>query len=88
MARLPESLRPYTGPMDTNASHQVDDEATLVRRKLSRRGTVLRALGVGFMGLSGLADWLALSDPTVPFIPTFLLTVGVLVFVSGLALSR
>jgi hypothetical protein len=55
---------------------------------LSRRGTVLRALGVGFMGLAGLADWLGLSDATVPLIPALFLTIGILVFASGLALQR
>jgi hypothetical protein len=74
--------------MHTNTSYQADQETTLVGRKLSVRGTVLRVLGVGFMGFAGLAHWLALSDPTVPFISAVFLIVGVLVFFSGLALYR
>jgi hypothetical protein len=69
-------------------TRSADIEKSLLGRKLSRRGTVLRALGVGFMGLAGLADWLGLSDATVPFIPALFLTVGILVFASGLALQR
>jgi hypothetical protein len=40
------------------------------------------------MGLAGLAGWLELYDATVPFIPALFLTVGLLVFVSGLALQK
>jgi hypothetical protein len=87
MKHLPESLIPYSSPMYRNTSCRPDQESTL-RRKLSLRGTVLRALGVGFMGLAWLAHWLSFSDPTVPFIPVLFVTVGVLVFVSGLALHR
>lgn len=69
-------------------AHSADTEKSIFRRRLSRRGTVLRALGVGFMGLAGLADWLGLSDATVPLIPALFLTIGILVFASGLALQR
>jgi hypothetical protein len=74
--------------MHRNTSYHADEESIVVGRKLSARGTVLRALGVGFMGLAGLAHWLAFSDPTVPFIPAVFLIVGVLVFLAGLALYR
>jgi len=87
MKHLPESLIRYSSLMYRSTSYPPDEESTL-RRKLSRRGTVLRALGVGFMGLAGLAGWLELYDATMPFIPALFLTVGLLVFVSGLALQK
>ena len=74
--------------MHANTSYHSNPESVLSKRILCIRANFCADLGLAFMGLAGLAHWLDFSDPTVPFIATFFLIVGLLVFVYGLALHR
>lgn len=64
------------------------EEPAEVSRRLSRRWKFLQVLGAALIALAGLIDKLRVSDPTMPATPLFLLTLGIIVFVSGFVMQR
>jgi lipid-A-disaccharide synthase-like uncharacterized protein len=75
--------------MRTRPQHEASsEESAIISRRLSRRWKLLQVLGTALIALTGLIDWLHISDPTVPATPMFFLTLGIIVFTSGFALQR
>ncbi len=62
-------------------------ESASIGHRLAIRRTILQVLGIGLMGLAGVADRVEWSEPTVPTTPVFLVA-GLLVFLSAFAMRR
>lgn len=56
--------------------------------RLTKRCILLQVLGVLLMVLACAVDWAPPDDPTLPQTRSFMLLIGVIVGVTGLALMR
>lgn len=56
--------------------------------QLTKRSILLQLLGVLLMILACAVDWAPPDDPTLPQTRSFMLLIGVIVGVTGLALKR
>ena len=56
--------------------------------RLTKRCILLQVLGVILMVLACAVDWAPPDDPTLPQTRSFMLLIGVIVGVTGLALMR
>jgi hypothetical protein len=56
--------------------------------RLTKRCSLLQVLGVLLMVLACAVDWAPPDDPTLPQTRSFMLLIGVIVGVTGLALMR
>ena len=59
-----------------------------LRRRLLRRSLLLEAIGIGLLVAAFMADWDPPEDPGVPPTRPFFALLGLLIFLSGLALKR
>ena len=67
-------------------AHQDRDRVLFLR--VTRRCILLQVLGALLMTLSCAVDWAPPDDPTLPPTRSFMLLIGVIVCVTGLALMR
>lgn len=65
-----------------------EEGPAVLSRRLSRRRKLIQILGAALIALAGVIDWLYVSDPTVPATLWFFLTLGIIVFVSGLVMQK
>jgi hypothetical protein len=61
-----------------------NEHVTTISRRLSLRWKVLQVVGGVLIALSVMIEWPVPSDPALPATQSFLLVLGVLVFVTGL----
>lgn len=64
------------------------DRAGDVSLRSTKRSILLQVLGVLLMILACAVDWAPPDDPTLPQTRSFMLLIGVMVGVTGLALLR
>ncbi len=64
------------------------DRDRVLSPRLTKRCILLQVLGVLLMVLACTVDWAPTDDPTLPQTRPFLLLIGVIVCVTGLALMR
>jgi hypothetical protein len=67
-------------------AHQ--DRDRFVFQRLKKRYRLLQVLGAVLMILAYAVDWAPPDDPTLPQTRSFMLLIGVIVGVTGLALMR
>jgi len=65
-----------------------DEQVLTISRGLSLRWKVLQGVGAALIALSVMIEWPLPSDPSVPATQSFLLVLGLLVFVVGLFAER
>ena len=65
-------------------AHQ--DRDRLVSQRLKKRYTLLQVLGALLIVLAYAVDWAPPEDPTFPPTRSFMVLLGVMVYVTGLAL--
>jgi hypothetical protein len=61
-----------------------DEQVATISRRLSLRWKVLQVIGAVLIALSVMIEWPVPSDPALPATQSYLLVLGVLVFVTGL----
>jgi len=65
-----------------------EEKIAVVSRRLSRRWKLLQLLGATMIMLAVLIGLLNGSEPTVPVTLKFLLTLGIIVFLSGVVMQE
>jgi hypothetical protein len=68
--------------------NRAENDEVRMSRGLARRRTLLQLLGAVLIGLAGMADALQISEATLRATPLFFLTLGVIVFFSGLLMRK
>jgi len=65
-----------------------DSQEAALRRRLAWRRTLLEVLGIGLIVVGLMVNWPPSDDPSLPATRPFVILLGLLMFMSGMALKR